>query len=110
MAHFAKIENGLVKQVIVIDNKFENEGQEYINNILDLEGVWIQTSYNNNIRANFAGIGYTYDEENDVFYSPKTYESWILNKINWKWESPIPYPTDGNEYYWDEDSLDWISF
>jgi len=108
MAHFAKVHNGIVEQVIVIDNNVEHKGQLYINNTLGLYGTWIQTSYNNNIRANFAGIGYTYDEDNDVFYAPQPYESWILDEETWKWESPIPYPNDGNIYYWDENNLQWI--
>lgn len=107
MAHFAKIENDIVTQVIVIDNSVEHLGQTWINNTLGLEGEWIQTSYNNNIRANFAGNGYTYDRENDVFISPQPYPSWTLNEL-WQWESPIPYPSDGGYYIWDESVLNWI--
>lgn len=107
MAHFSKIENNIVTQVIVIDDKFEQEGQIYINNTLRLEGEWIQTSYNASFRGNFAGIGYTYDRENDVFYAPKPYPSWILND-NWIWESPIQYPSDGGYYIWNENIKNWI--
>jgi len=110
MAHFAYVVDTIVTEVIVIDNQYEDEGQDYINNILGLNGTWIQTSYNNNIRANYAGIGYTYDEVNDVFYSPEPFVSWILNEETWKWEAPIPYPEDGNTYIWDEDNLEWIEF
>jgi len=69
MAHFAKVENDLVTDVIVIDNEHENEGMNYINEVLGLPGEWVQTSYNGNIRKNFAGIGFTYDRTNDVFIS-----------------------------------------
>ena len=110
MAHFAHVVDTIVQQVIVIDNQYEDEGQDYINNVLGLNGTWIQTSYNNNIRANYAGIGYTYDEVNDVFYSPEPFVSWILNEETWKWEAPIPYPEDGNTYIWDEDNLEWVEF
>ena len=110
MAHFAQVIDTIVQQVIVIDNQYEDEGQDYINNVLGLNGTWIQTSYNNNIRANYAGIGYTYDEVNDVFYSPEPFVSWILNEETWKWEAPIPYPEDGNTYIWDEDNLEWVEF
>ena len=110
MAHFAQVIDTIVQQVIVIDNQYEDEGQDYINNVLGLNGTWIQTSYNNNIRANYAGIGYTYDDVNDVFYSPEPFVSWILNEETWKWEAPIPYPEDGNTYIWDEDNLEWVEF
>ena len=110
MAHFAQVIDTIVQQVIVIDNQYEDEGQDYINNVLGLNGTWIQTSYNNNIRANYAGIGYTYDNVNDVFYSPEPFVSWILNEETWKWEAPIPYPEDGNTYIWDEDNLEWVEF
>lgn len=69
MAHFAKIENGIVTQVVVVDNGHEANGQEFLNS-LGLDGTWIQTSYNSNIRGKFAGIGDTYDSAADVFASP----------------------------------------
>jgi hypothetical protein len=69
MAHFAKIENGIVTEVLVVDNQYESNGQEYLNG-LGLEGIWIQTSYNANFRGKYAGIGDSYDAENDVFVSP----------------------------------------
>ena len=108
MAHFAKIYRNKVKQVIVIDDAFEENGKSYINNELGLSGEWIQTSYNDNFRGNFAGVGYDYDKVNDVFIAPQPYPSWILDE-NWKWVSPIPYPTDGLLYEWDEDNLNWIN-
>jgi hypothetical protein len=107
MAHFAKIENDIVTQVIVVDNQFEEQGQSWINNTLGLGGEWIQTSYNNNFRGNFAGIDYRYDRVNDVFISPQPYPSWVLTE-DWKWEAPIPYPDDSLLYKWDEETLNWI--
>jgi hypothetical protein len=107
MAHFAKIENNIVTNVIVIDDVFEIIGQDYINRQLKLDGRWIQTSYNNNIRGNYAGIGYTYDRINDVFYPSPPFPSWVLN-TEWQWEAPIPYPTDEFEYSWDEEILNWV--
>jgi hypothetical protein len=105
MSHFAKIEQGIVKQVIVAEQEF----------IDTLEGQWLQTSYNthgnkhpNNkpLRGNFAGIGYIYDSVNDVFYAPKPYPSWVLNQSTWLWEAPTPMPTDGM-YIWNESTLTW---
>jgi len=118
MAHFAKVEDNIVTDVIVIsnevidDNGVENEalGQDYINNTLGLEGTWIQTSYNNNIRGNYAGIGYSYDSENDVFLQPKPYESWILNS-DFQWIAPIDEPAYDRDnpvlYNWNESSQSW---
>ena len=107
MAHFAKVNKGIVEQVIVVDNQYENDGNTYINEVLNLSGTWIQTSYNDTIRGNFAGIGYTYDEENDVFIAPQPFPSWKLNE-QWKWEAPIPYPLDAEiGTFWNEEILDW---
>lgn len=118
MAHFAKIENGIVTQVIVISNYYEATGQAFINNTLGLEGTWLQTSFNTlegvhsnggtPLRGNFAGVGYTYDEALDAFLPPKPFESWVLNEECYCWEAPIAYPDDGARYNWDEDSQDWI--
>lgn len=73
MAHFAQIENGVVVNVVVVDNEHEATGQDYLNS-LGLEGTWLQTSYNGTIRGKYAGIGDTYDEVNDVFVSPEPIE------------------------------------
>jgi hypothetical protein len=108
MSHFAKIENGLVTEVIVAE-------QDFIDTI---SGQWVQTSYNTHgnqhpegrpLRGNYAGIGDTYDQNNDVFYSPQPYPSWSLNQSTWLWEAPIPMPTDGL-YIWNENLLNWIKF
>lgn len=106
MAHFAEIdETGLVLRVLVTDNDFPNEGYDWL--VENLGGTWVQTSYNGNIRKNFAGIGYTYDAERDAFIPPKPFASWTLN-ADCQWEAPTAYPTDGKIYSWDEESLTWI--
>ncbi len=106
MSHFAKINNGIVTEVIVAE-------QDYIDS---LEGTWLQTSYNTHgnqhpegrpLRGNYAGIGYTYDAINDVFYAPQPYPSWILNNTTWLWEAPIAMPTDGKKYKWNESITNW---
>lgn len=111
MSHFAKVLDGKVTQVIVAE-------KEFFNTFVDSSpGTWIQTSYNTHgnqhpegrpLRGNYAGIGYTYDSTNDVFYAPQPYPSWILNNNTWLWESPIPYPTDGKRYIWDETITNWV--
>jgi hypothetical protein len=114
MAHYAFLdENNVVTEVIVgIDETELIEGE--------LPEVWygkfrsqtcIRTSYNGNIRKNYAGIGYTYDEELDAFIPPKPFASWLLDEETCQWVSPVPYPSDAPEgtwYVWDEDSQDWI--
>tara|TARA_B000000460_G_scaffold153573_1_gene108482 strand:- start:30 stop:392 length:363 start_codon:yes stop_codon:yes gene_type:complete len=69
--------------------------------------IWRQTSYNNNMRKNHAGIGYSYDEERDAFIPPKPYPSWLLDENTCLWDSPIPYPDDGNRYEWNESTKAW---
>jgi hypothetical protein len=112
MSHFAKIENGLVTQVIVAEQDF----------IDTQEGQWVQTSYNTRgaihygqdgqpdmgvpLRGNYAGIGYIYDSVNDVFYAPQPFPSWTLEN-NWTWKPPVEMPTDGKLYKWDESTLSW---
>lgn len=114
MAHFAELdENNIVKQVIVVhnnellDNGIESEikGIQFCQSLFG--GRWVQTSYNGNIRKNYAGIGFTYDEIRDAFIEPKPFESWILNESTCKWESPVPYPVDEKNYIWDESILNW---
>jgi hypothetical protein len=110
MAHYAKVENGIVTQVIVAEQEFINSG--YVGEPTD----WVQTSYNTRgnqhpenrpLRGNYAGIGFTYDSANDVFYAPQPYPSWILNNTTWIWEAPVAYPTDGKTYTWDEAIQNW---
>jgi hypothetical protein len=118
MAHFAKVENGTVTQVVVAEADFIATGA------LGDPASWIQTSYNTRgnvhygpdgnpdggeaVRGNYAGIGYVYDQLNDVFYAPQPFSSWILNIGSWTWESPVPYPTDGKIYNWDEATTSWV--
>jgi hypothetical protein len=109
MAHFAQIENNTVVRVLVVPDDQEHRGQDFLANDLGLGGIWIQTSYNNRIRKQFAGVGYTYNSTADVFISPSPYPSWILNE-NHDWEPPVPRPADANETtYWDEPSLSWVT-
>lgn len=108
MAHFARIdENNIVQEVLVVDNSQEHRGQDFLANDLGLGGRWIQTSYNNNFRKQYAGIGYTYDETKDIFVSPQPFPSWTLD-ANSDWQAPTP-KTDPLTI-WDESSLSWIPF
>jgi hypothetical protein len=116
MAHFAQInEDNIVEQVIVVHNnelldengiEQELKGQQFCTNLLG--GNWVQTSYNGNLRKNFAGVGYTYDSARDAFIPPKPFNSWVLNEDTCVWEAPTPMPTDGTLYSWDEDTLSWV--
>jgi hypothetical protein len=115
MAHFAKIEDGVVTQVIVVDNKdcadASGVEKEYIGAAFCEKlfgGTWKQTSYNGSIRKNYAGVGYTYDSERDAFIPPKPYPSWLLNEDTCLWEAPVAYPTDGERYSWDEATTAWV--
>ena len=127
MAHYAKVQNGTVTQVIVAE-------PEFFDSFVDSSpGKWIKTSYNirggvyydpntnqpaadqsiidgdeARLRKNFAGIGYTYDIERDAFIPPKPYDSWVLNEDTCLWDPPVPYPDDGNEYTWDEETTSWV--
>jgi hypothetical protein len=111
MSHFAKVENGIVTQVIVAEQDFVDAQ----------EGTWVQTSYNTYggvhyspetrepdggvaLRKNYAGIGYIYDSDRDAFYAPQPYPSWTLNESSCIWEAPIPMPDDENMYEWDEEA------
>ena len=112
MAHFAKVNNGIVEQVIVAEPEFFDT---FVDNS---PGQWIQTSYNTHggvhanggepLRKNYAGIGYTYDSQRDAFIPPKPFASWVLNEDTCLWDAPTTYPTDGNSYQWDEQSLSWV--
>ena len=106
MAHFAKIENNIVTEVLVVHNDLEHKGADFLANDLGLVGTWIQTSYNHNFRKRFAGIGFFYDAINDVFIAPQPYPSWSLDE-NFDWQPPTPRP-EGEDWYWDEDSLSWL--
>jgi len=111
MAHFAKLGVGnIVEQVIVVSNDIaitEQAGVDFINKLYNTRDVWKQTSYNNNIRKNFAGIGYQYDQIRDAFIPKKPFNSWILNETTCLWNAPVAYPTDGGKYTWNETNLNW---
>ncbi len=94
MTNFAEVIDGIVTKVIVAE-------QDFIDGLPNKE-QWIQTSYNNNIRKNYAGVGYSYDEARDAFIPPKPFDSWTLNEETCNWEAPTPYPDDGQMYNWDE--------
>ena len=119
MGHFAKVVDGKVTQVIVAE-------PDFFNTFVDSSpGQWIQTSYNTRgnvhylpnsqepsgqpaVRGNYAGIGYTYDAQNDVFYAPKPYPSWVMNESTWTWKAPVDMPTEGGPYSWDEATQNWV--
>lgn len=121
MAHFAELdENNVVKRVIVVDNKDtsdahgvekEHIGAAFCEKLLG--GTWKQTSYNGNIRKNYAGVGFAYHADIDAFVPPKPFPSWTLNATTARWDSPVPIPTGTNEdgtpknYVWNEDTLTW---
>ena len=120
MAHYAKVVDGIVTQVIVAE-------AEFFDSFVDSSpGTWVQTSYNTRggkhyepnsdtessdqakaLRKNYAGIGYSYDTAKDAFIPPKPYDSWVLNDTTCLWDSPVAYPSDGKNYMWDESSTSW---
>lgn len=111
MAHYAKIENGIVTQVIVADQDFIDSGA------VGDPAQWIQTSYNTfggqhrlggtPLRKNYAGLGFSYNAEIDAFIPPKYFDSWILDESSGTWKAPIERPTDGKNYIWDESIKNW---
>jgi hypothetical protein len=114
MAHFAKIENGIVTQVIVVGNEDTSDAhgteKEYIGAAFCerlFGGDWKQTSYNGRIRKNYAGIGFTYDEGRNAFIPPQPFPSWTLVEDTCQWAAPVAMPTDGF-YSWDETTQSWI--
>ena len=111
MAHFAKLGTGnIVEKVEVVSNDIattEQAGVDFLNNLYGTRDVWKQTSYNNNIRKNFAGIDYKYDQTRDAFIPPKPFDSWTLNEDTCHWEAPVAKPDDGEEYNWNETNQTW---
>ena len=106
MSHFAELdENNIVIRVLVGDNSLPNEGYDWF--VENLGGTWVQTSYNGNIRKNYAGAGFTYDSQRDAFIAPKPFDSWILDETTCRWKAPVPYPTDGFTYTWNEAETAW---
>ena len=106
MAHFAKIENNVVTQVVVVSNDQEHRGQDFLAIDCELGGTWIQTSYNNNIRRKFASVGFIYDTVNDVFIEPQPYPSWNLDS-EFNWQAPVPVPNKDKPYEWNESTQSW---
>lgn len=126
MGHYAKVPTitdgkGVVENVITIT------AEELQTGLWGDPLLWVKTSYNTRggvyyepnsdtraadqskaLRANYAGIGYTYDAVNDVFYAPQPFPSWVISPPSWLWEAPVPYPTDGKIYYWDEATVSWV--
>jgi len=117
MAHFALLDdNNIVTQVVVVsnadlldDNGVEQEtlGVAVCQSIFGNDTTWVQTSYNNNLRKQYVGVGFTYDADANVFIAPSPFPSWVLNAQH-DWEAPVPHPNDGKLYTWDEDSLTWV--
>lgn len=112
MAHYAKVNNGIVEQVIVAEADFFDVFVD------STPGEWIQTSYNTRggqhpegrpLRKNYAGVGYTYDAERDAFIPPQPYDSWLLNEETCLWEAPVAMPDDGQIYDWDEATTSWVA-
>lgn len=111
MSHFAKVENGIVTQVIVIEQDVLASG------LWGDPASWVQTSYNTYggqhilggtpLRKNYAGIGFTYDSVRDAFIAPQPFNSWLLNEDTCQWEAPTPMPVDGKLYTWDEETVAW---
>jgi hypothetical protein len=121
MAHFAKLGTGnIIETVEVVHNDIattEQAGIDFLNNLYNTSDVWKQTSYNTiggvhqlggtPFRKNYAGIGYTYDEDRDAFIPKQPYPSWTLNETTCNWKAPIPYPDDGKRYDWNESTKNW---
>lgn len=111
MSHFAKVENGIVTEVLVIEQDVIDTG------LFGDPSLWVQTSYNTHggqhpegrpLRKNYAGIGYTYDTVRDAFIPPQPFPSWLLNEDTCLWDAPVLYPDDGKPYYWNEAILSWV--
>jgi hypothetical protein len=111
MAHFAKVEDGIVTEVLVIEQDVIDTG------LFGDPALWVQTSYNTHggqhpdgkpLRMNYAGVGFTYDAERDAFYAPQPFPSWVLDEDTCFWTAPILYPTDGKAYAWNEDEMAWV--
>ena len=120
MANFAKLDDqnividvNAVANAVIDDLPFPESEPVGVAFLTEWSGGytnWKQTSYNANFRKNLAGVGFTYDSTLDAFIPPKPYPSWLLNTNTCQWEPPVPYPTDGKQYYWNEDTQQWVEF
>lgn len=121
MAHFARLDTqNIVQEVIVVNNETienlpfpesEPVGVEFCKSLYGQDTVWVQTSYNASFRYNYAGYGFLFDlaaPPDGAFIQPQPYPSWVLNTATYDWQAPVPYPTDGGNYYWDEKTLSWV--
>jgi hypothetical protein len=112
MAHFAKVQDGIVTKVIVAEPDFFDTFVD------DSPGEWVQTSYNTiggthtlggtPLRKNYAGVGFTYDRDRDAFIPPQPFASWVLNETTCLWNAPVAYPSDDGQYEWNEETTSWI--
>ena len=111
MAHFAKLNSeNIVEQVVAVHNNDapdEATGIAFLNNLFG-KATWVQTSYNGNIRKNYAGVGFTYDVTRNAFIPPQPYPSWLMSEETCLWSAPTPMPTNDKKYSWDELTLSWI--
>ncbi len=116
MAHYAKIgAENIVTRVHVLNNEVlikdgkedEATGVKFLQDLYGNQDTYIQTSYNNKFRKNYAGVGFTYDSTRDAFYEPQPFASWTLDDDTCQWNAPVAYPDDGKDYYWDEDNTQW---
>ena len=119
MAHFAQLnQDNIVTQVVVVSDvdtcneegyEVEEIGQQFLKNMYGDYTRWVKTSYNNKIRKNYAGIGYTYNEELDAFIPPKPFESWVLDENICQYVAPVPMPDPNKFYMWDEENQKWYT-
>lgn len=107
MAHFAKIEDGVVTNVVVVDNEHEANGEAYLNS-LGLEGTWVQTSYNANFGKKFAAIGDIYVASTGNFKPAQPFASWKWSATDWCWNAPKAKPVEDKLWVWNEELLDWV--
>jgi hypothetical protein len=116
MAHFAELDaNNVVLRIVVVGNadtsdangvEKEHIGAAFCERLFG--GTWKQTSYNGNMRKNYAGIGFTYNASIDAFVPPKPYPSWVLNNTTANWDAPVAKPNDDKSYEWNEAGLNWV--
>lgn len=118
MAHFAQLDgsNTVIDVIVINNNVIDNEpfpqsepiGIEFCKSLYGADTKWAQTSYNASFRYNYAGIGFVFDATAGAFIPPKPYPSWLLNTQTFNWQAPVPYPTDGKNYYWNEETQSWV--